>query len=133
MPSSSPHKLDPVQEEEKKGEEGKEEEEENEEEEDEMEEKKEGKVTRTGTGETEKGNGWRGKEAEGEILTFCESAKPGEIEGAPGPFNATEVLVGAEGGVENLEINVNISESSELLKKGRLCTEGVDVQVHAHR
>ena len=132
MPSSSPHKLDPVQEEEKKGEEDKEEEEE-EEEGDEMEEKKEGKVTRTGTGETEKGNGWRGKEAEGEILTFCESAKPGEIEGAPGPFNATEVLVGAEGGVENLEINVNISESSELLKKSRLCTEGVDVQVHAHR
>ena len=122
LPSSSPHKLDPVQEEEKKGEEDKEEEEE--EEGDKMEEKKEGKVTRTGTGETEKGNGWRGKEAEGEILTFCESAKPGEIEGAPGPFNATEVLVGAEGGE---------SESSELLKKSRLCTEGPDVQVYTHR
>ena len=66
MPSSSPHKLDPVQEEEKKGEEGKEEEEENEEEGDEMEEKKEGKVTRTGTGETEKGNGWRGAYAQRE-------------------------------------------------------------------
>ena len=126
MPSSSPHKLDPVQEEEKKGEEDKEEEEEG----DKVEEKKD---ARTGTGETEKGNGWRGKEAEGEILTFCESAKPGEIEGAPGPLNATEVLVGAEGGGENLEINVNISESSELLKKSRLCTEGPDVQVYTHR
>ena len=121
--NSSPHKLDPVLEEEKKGEEEKEEEEE------EIEEEEGAK------GEKNKGNGWKGKEEEeeeGEISTFCESRKPSEIQGKPS--NAAEVLVG---GVENAEVqkenNVNphSAESSELEKKSRLCTgAGAEVEVH---
>jgi len=110
LPSSSPHKLDPVLEEEKKGEEEKEEDEEEEEEEEEV------------KGEKNKGNGWKGKEDEGEIRTFCEITKPGEIEG-----NA----------VENAKVEkknkVNPPESSELQKKSRLCTGAAGAEVEVHR
>ena len=113
MPSSSPHKLDPVLEEEKKGEEEKEEEEEEEEDDTEEEEVK---------GEKNKGNGWKGKEDEGEIRTFCEISKPCEIEG-----NA----------VENAKVEkknkVNPPESSELQKKSRLCTSAAGAEVEVHR
>ena len=111
LPSSSPHKLDPVLEEEKKGEEEKEEEEE----EDDTEEEEV-------KGEKNKGNGWKGKEDEGEIRTFCEITKPGEIEG-----NA----------VENAKVEkknkVNPPESSELQKKSRLCTGAAGAEVEVHR
>ena len=113
LPSSSPHKLDPVLEEEKKGEEEKEEEEEEEEEEDDTEEVK---------GEKNKGNGWKGKEDEGEIRTFCEITKPSEIEGNY---------------VENAKVEkknkVNPPESSELQKKSRLCTGAAGAEVEVHR
>ena len=117
MPSSSPHKLDPVLEEEKKGEEEKEEDEEEEEEDDTEEEEVKG--------EKNKGNGWKGKEDEGEIRTFCEITKPGEIEGKPLNEN------------ENAKVEkknkVNPPESSELQKKSRLCTGAAGTEVEVHR
>ena len=117
MANSSPHKLDPVLEEEKKGEEDKEEEEEMEGGEEEEEKKK-------------KGNSWKGKEDEGEIRTFCESSKPGEIEGKP---NAA-VVAGADRGVANAEVENNVAavESFQLEKKSGLCTgiAGAEVEVH---
>ena len=117
LPSSSPHKLDPVLEEEKKGEEEKEEDEEEEEEDDTEEEEVKG--------EKNKGNGWKGKEGEGEIRTFCEITKPGEIEGKPLNEN------------ENAKVEkknkVNPPESSELQKKSRLCTGAAGAEVEVHR
>ena len=118
LANSSPHKLDPVLEEEKKGEEEKEEEEEG-----------EGREEKEVKGEKKKGDSCKGREdAAGEIRTFCESLKPGEIEGKPCAFNAA----GADGGgVENAEVQKEnnppaAAESSQLEKKSRLCT-GVEV------
>ena len=123
LPSSSPHKLDPVLEEEKKGEEEKEEDEDEEEEEEEEEE--EDREEEEVKGEKNKGNGWKGKEDEGEIRTFCEIMKPGEIEGKPLNEN------------ENAKVEkknkVNPPESSELQKKSRLCTGAAGAEVEVHR
>ena len=80
--------------------------------------------------EKKKGNSWKGKEDEGEIRTFSESSKPGEIEGKP---NAA-VVAGADGGVANAEMenNVAAAESFQLEKKSGLCTgiAGAEVEVH---
>ena len=82
--------------------------------------------------EKKKGNSWKGKEDEGEIRTFCESSKPGEIE-VEGKPNAAAVA-GADGGVANAEMenNVAAAESFQLEKKSGLCTgiAGAEVEVH---
>ena len=128
MPNSSPHKLDPVLEEEKKGEEENEEEEE--------EEVEEGEEEEEMKGEKNKGNVWKGKEDEGEIRTFCEITKPCEFEGKP--LNAA-AAADVENGKVDKKNKVNPSpppapaESSQLPKKSRLCTGAAGAEVEVHR
>merc|ERR1712012_1218456 len=116
LPNSSPHKLDPVQEEEK-GEEGEEREE------------KEGAEEERSINDISKGvknNGWREEHEEQKIETYHESENRAGIE-----TSTTGSVVAAVRGVQNAGLDPereNAAESSELQKRNSLCTG--DVQVH---